>query len=70
MKRFAGWMVVLAFLALAGPVRAEDRIRFGIDWTAEAEYGGFYQAVANGIYKKHGLDVTIEQGGPQVNHLQ
>jgi NitT/TauT family transport system substrate-binding protein len=70
MRRLAGWLALLAFFAFAGPVRAEDKIRFGIDWTAEAEYGGFYQAVATGIYKKHGLDVTIEQGGPQVNHLQ
>ena len=41
-----------------------------MDWKAEAEYGGFYQAVANGIYAKHGLDVTIQEGGPQVNHTQ
>ena len=43
---------------------------FGIDWLAEAEYGGYYQAVAQGIYAKHGLDVTIRQGGPQVNQAQ
>ncbi len=43
------------------------RSAFGIDWLAEAEYGGYYQAVAKGIYAKHGLDVTIRQGGPQVN---
>jgi NitT/TauT family transport system substrate-binding protein len=60
----------LLLLSLAPTARAEDRVRFGIDWTAEAEYGGFYQAVANGIYRKHGLDVSIEQGGPQVNHVQ
>ena len=61
MKRFAGCLALAALLAFAGPVRAQDKIRFGIDWTAEAEYGGFYQAVATGIYKKHGLDVSIEQ---------
>ena len=60
----------LLLLSLGPAARAEDRIRFGIDWTAEAEYGGFYQAVATGIYRKHGLDVSIEQGGPQVNHVQ
>jgi NitT/TauT family transport system substrate-binding protein len=49
---------------------AEDQITFGIDWRAEAEYGGYYQAVANGIYAKHGLAVTIREGGPQVNHMQ
>ncbi|NIM41261.1 MAG: ABC transporter substrate-binding protein [Hydrogenophaga sp.] len=40
------------------------------NWYAQAEHGGFYQAVATGIYKKHGLDVTIRMGGPQVNILQ
>jgi NitT/TauT family transport system substrate-binding protein len=50
--------------------RAEDRITFGIDWRAEAEYGGYYQAVAKGIYTKHGLAVTIREGGPQVNQMQ
>lgn len=44
-----------------------DKINFGIDWVAEAEYGGYYQAVATGIYKAHGLDVTIKQGGPRIN---
>jgi NitT/TauT family transport system substrate-binding protein len=44
-----------------------DRINLGLSWVAEAEYGGFYQAVATGIYKSHGLDVSIQQGGPRVN---
>jgi NitT/TauT family transport system substrate-binding protein len=50
--------------------RANDHVTFGLDWKAEAEYGGYYQAAATGIYAKHGLDVTIQQGGPQVNHTQ
>ena len=37
---------------------------------AEAEYGGYYQALATGIYARHGLKVTIRQGGPQVNQMQ
>src|SRR5262249_15295133 len=43
---------------------------FATDWYAEAEHGGFYQALAEGTYKKYGLDVTIKMGGPQVNGLQ
>ncbi|HTO39502.1 MAG TPA: ABC transporter substrate-binding protein [Rhizomicrobium sp.] len=43
------------------------KIRFVTDWKAQAEHGGFYQALALGIYKKHGLDVRIIQGGPSVN---
>lgn len=42
-------------------------IRFATDWHAEAEHGGFYEALATGEYKKRGLDVTIIQGGPAVN---
>ena len=49
---------------------AADKVTFGTDWKAEAEYGGFYQAVASGLYAKHGLDVSLRQGGPQVNHSQ
>jgi NitT/TauT family transport system substrate-binding protein len=54
----------------AAPARAEDHVAFGLDWRAEAEYGGYYQALATGLFKAHGLDVTIQQGGPQVNHMQ
>jgi NitT/TauT family transport system substrate-binding protein len=52
------------------PAVAEDKLTLGTNWKAQAEHGGFYQAVATGIYKKHGLDVTIRMGGPQVNHPQ
>ncbi len=62
--------LVVSAGSLPAVARANDKITFGLDWTAEAEYGGFYQAVATGIYARHGLDVTIRQGGPQVNHTQ
>jgi NitT/TauT family transport system substrate-binding protein len=42
-------------------------IRFATDWRAQAEQGGFYEALANGEYRKRGLDVKIVQGGPGVN---
>src|SRR5215470_19705677 len=42
-------------------------IRFATDWHAQAEHGGFYEALAEGEYRKRGLDVTIIQGGPAVN---
>lgn len=49
---------------------AADKVTFLTSWYAQAEHGGFYQAVATGIYKKYGLDVTIRMGGPQVNGMQ
>src|SRR5438270_4933704 len=61
--------------ALAGAIttapavaQALDKVSFGTNWVAEAEHGGFYQALADGTYRKHGLDVTIVPGGPQVNN--
>ena len=61
---------ILLFMACATTARANDHVVFGLDWKAEAEYGGYYQALATGIYARHGLDVTIEEGGPQINHMQ
>ncbi len=47
---------------------ALDKVTFGTNWLAEAEHGGFYQAVVDGTYAKYGLDVTILPGGPQANN--
>src|SRR5947207_10676498 len=52
----------------AAPAIAADKVTFATNWKAEAEHGGFYQAVADGTYAKYGLDVTIVPGGPQVNN--
>nr|WP_295737367.1 ABC transporter substrate-binding protein [uncultured Acidocella sp.] len=60
----------LALIPLANTARAADKVSFGLDWVAEPEYGGYYEAIAEGLYKKAGLDVTIFQGGPQVNTAQ
>jgi NitT/TauT family transport system substrate-binding protein len=60
-----------ALISLAvGPTSALalDKVTFGTNWVAEAEHGGFYQALADGTYRKYGLDVTIRQGGPNANN--
>jgi NitT/TauT family transport system substrate-binding protein len=49
------------------PASALDKVTFGINWLADPEAGGFYQAVVDGTYARYGLDVTIMQGGPQTN---
>jgi NitT/TauT family transport system substrate-binding protein len=66
----AAMFSALALIGLAGAAQALDQVTFGTNWKAQAEHGGFYQAVAAGIYAKHGLEVTIRPGGPQVNHAQ
>jgi NitT/TauT family transport system substrate-binding protein len=62
---------VLAVMAARSPAAADtrlDKVSFGTNWVAEAEHGGFFQAVADGTYKNYGLDVTIVPGGPNVNN--
>ena len=63
-------LLCAALLPIVATAQAPDRIVFATDWLAQAEHGGFYQALAEGTYRKHGLEVTIRQGGPQVNGLQ
>jgi NitT/TauT family transport system substrate-binding protein len=56
-------------LPLAGAsAQALDKVSFGTNWVAQGEHGGFYQALADGTYRKYGLDVSIVQGGPNVNN--
>lgn len=63
-----GLLLLAAMLGLAGPARAADKVTFGTNWVAQAEHGGFYQALVDGTYAKYGLDVTILPGGPQANN--
>jgi NitT/TauT family transport system substrate-binding protein len=67
MIRFATAAIAALF---ASGVAAQDKVTFLTSWYAQAEHGGFYQALATGLYKKHGLDVSIRMGGPQVNGMQ
>jgi NitT/TauT family transport system substrate-binding protein len=59
-----------ALAALALPAAAQDKFTYMTNWYAQAEQGGFYQAQADGLYRQHGLDVTLRMGGPQVNAVQ
>jgi len=73
LNRFSHFVCGIALLAVAlpsMPAAALDKVSFGTDWKAEAEHGGFYQAIARGIYEKHGLAVTLKPGGPQINQAQ
>jgi len=68
--RFAAGLLTCVLSLVLGPAaaNAQDRVRFATNWKAQAAHGGFYQAIADGIYKRYGLEVTLVQGGPQVNN--
>jgi NitT/TauT family transport system substrate-binding protein len=67
----ASWRAALLLaVACAAPAQGQtrDAVSFGTNWVAQAEHGGFYQALADGTYRKYRLDVTIVPGGPNVNN--
>jgi NitT/TauT family transport system substrate-binding protein len=61
-------MLALAAISSAAAQTTLDKVSFGTNWVAEAEHGGFFQALADGTYRKYGLDVTIVPGGPNDNN--
>ena len=70
MKILARLAAIAALLCFGPAAQALDKVTFLTNWYAEAEHGGFYQAQAEGTYAKHGLEVKIGMGGPQVNVYQ
>ena len=57
---------ILATAAFSGGHMTE--VKFGSNWLAQAEHGGFYQSAVDGTYEACGLKVSILPGGPQVNN--
>jgi NitT/TauT family transport system substrate-binding protein len=66
-SQLTGILLAASFI-LPASAQQLDKVSFGTNWVAEAEHGGFYQALADGTYRKYGLDVTIVPGGPNVNN--
>jgi NitT/TauT family transport system substrate-binding protein len=73
--RLAQWLraavmagAAVALMTTEAGAQQLDKVRFGTNWVAEGEHGGFYQAVADGTYARYGLDVTIVPGGPNINN--
>lgn len=66
----AGFLaLVIAILPVSANAQTVlDKVSFGTNWVPEGEHGGFFQALADGTYKKYGLDVTIVPGGPNDNN--
>jgi len=70
-RKCSAWLLasVIALMPALAMAQA-TKVVFITNWYAEAEHGGFYQAVAEGTYKQHGLDVEVKMGGPQINVMQ
>jgi NitT/TauT family transport system substrate-binding protein len=73
-RALLGGGVGFALTAVAGArvpyAQQLDRVSFQTNWRAQAEHGGYYQAVAAGIYRRHGIECDLRMGGPQQNPAQ
>ncbi len=67
MFRFVAFALTLFATLASSSASALDKVTFVTNWRAQAEHGGFYQALVDGTYARYGLDVTVLQGGPQMN---
>lgn len=61
-------IAAIAATVVASAAMAQDKVVFGTNWLSQGGHGGFYQALADGTYAKYGLEVEIQQGGPQMNN--
>lgn len=61
-------LLLIVFLAPLSATPAVEKVTLALNWKAQPELGGFYQALAAGHYEAAGLDVTIRPGGPMVNN--
>jgi NitT/TauT family transport system substrate-binding protein len=66
--QIAAGLLLVALAAADAMAQTLEKVSFGTNWVAQGEHGGFYQALADGTYRKFGLDVSIVQGGPNVNN--
>lgn len=57
-------LFTFATFAASAAEKAPFKITVQLDWVAEPEHGGFYQAEARGYFRAEGLDVTLIPGGP------
>jgi NitT/TauT family transport system substrate-binding protein len=72
LKRLAvlGAAVALAASACSTAPATLTKVKFQLQWVAQAQFAGYYAALDQGYYKDAGLDVTLLLGGPQVNNVQ
>src|SRR5258705_3369718 len=62
-------LIVGASLALAAshPAVALEAVSLQLKWKHQFQFAGYYQALEQGLYRDAGLDVTIREGGPDID---
>lgn len=74
-KRLAAIALAVALVAVGcsgtpGASASLTKVRFQLQWVAQAQFAGYYAALDQGYFREEGLDVSLLLGGPQVNNVQ
>src|SRR6267378_4068473 len=54
-------------LSVSPPATALDSVSMQLKWKHQFQFAGYYQALEQGFYRDAGLDVTIREGGPDID---
>ena len=60
-------MAVCLVLLAPHPAAALDPVSLQLKWKHQFQFAGYYAALEQGYYRDAGLDVTIREGGPDVD---
>jgi len=61
------WILCLTGLAAPdGAAQTNEPVNMVLHWQHQAQFAGYYMALAKGFYAREGLDVHILRGGPDV----
>jgi NitT/TauT family transport system substrate-binding protein len=67
--RLAGAVAAVGAM-LGGTAAAQERMTFVTSWRAQAEQGGYYNALEKGFFRECGINLVIRQGGPAIDPVQ
>jgi ABC-type nitrate/sulfonate/bicarbonate transport system substrate-binding protein len=60
-------MAVCLHLLASYPAAARDQVSLQLKWKHQFQFAGYYAALEQGYYRNAGLDVTIREGGPDID---
>src|SRR6266404_6885869 len=60
-------MAACLVLLASHPAAALDQVSLQLKWKHQFQFAGYYAALEQGFYRNAGLDVTIREGGPDID---
>src|SRR5882672_3735063 len=60
-------MAACLVLLASHPAAALDQVSVQLKWKHQFQFAGYYAALDQGFYRNAGLDVTIREGGPDID---